>query len=197
MVSAAGTLLAPHLLVANPLLLMALSPRRAYLAVAAATVPLPVFLAVGFLRLVAADPWHFLLGRVHGVTLAEGLARRSALAGGLARRVLLWGQRTGLAVVAFSPTGKMLLLAGATGLPPRRVALADTGGTLLQLVALHATGEAMARALEPSERTLTVVAVLIALFAMAGSAAVAASLRKGSAFRSRRTSMPPIATFAP
>ena len=195
LVSAVGTLLAPHLLVANPLLLIALSPRRAYLAVAAASVPLSLFLAVGFLRLVAADPWHYLLGRVHGPTVAEGLAQRSSSAGRLACRLPRLGRRTGLAVVAFSPTGKMLMFAGAAGLPPRRVAVADASGTLLQLVALHATGEAMAAALEPSERTLTAVAVAVALVAVAGSAA-AACVRKGSAFRNRLRTVPPASTCA-
>ncbi len=196
--SAVGTLLAPHLLVANPLLLIVLSPPRGYLAVAAATVPLPLFLAIGLLRLGAADPWHFLLGRTHGPTVARGLARGSPLAGRFARALLDVGHGRGLAIVALSPTGKVLMLAGATRLPPRRVALADAGGTLLQLVALHVAGGALAHALDPAERTLTVVAVVVALLAVAGPAAVAASVRRRSASGARNTLMtvPPAATFA-
>ncbi len=197
--SAVGTLLAPHLLVANPLLLIVLSPRRVYLTVAAATVPLPLFLAIGLLRLGAADPWHFLLGRMHGPTVARGLARRSPLAGRFARALLDTGRRRGLIVVAFAPTGKILMLAGATGLPSRRVALADAGGTVLQLVVLRATGGALVHALDPTERTLTILAVVVALVAVAGPAAVAGFVRRRSAIRARNAIMtvPPVATCAP
>lgn len=197
--SAVGTLLAPHLLVANPLLLVVLSPRRVYLVVAAAAVPLPLFLAIGLLRLGAADPWHFLLGRMHGRTVAEGLARRSPMTGRFARALLDMGRGWGLAIVALSPTGKVLMLAGATRLPPRRVAVADAAGTLLQLVALHVAGGALAHALNPAERTLTAVAVVVALFAVAGPAGVAAFARRRSPLRARNTlaAVPPVARRAP
>lgn len=179
--SAGGSLLAPHLLVANPLLLMALSPRAIYLAVAAASVPLPVFLAVGLLRLGAADPWHYALGRMHGPVVAARLARRSPMAGRLARRLLEIGWRKGLAAVALSPTGKVLMIAGASRLRPGRVALADVCGTLVQLTVLYATGRPLAQALSPSPLTLAIVAVVVTLCAVAGPAIFAALTRRSRA----------------
>ena len=68
-----GHVLAPHLLVTNPLILMMLSPRTINLAVAAGTVPLPTFLAVGLVRLAAADPCHYTLGRMHGPSVRSWL----------------------------------------------------------------------------------------------------------------------------
>lgn len=67
--SLVGTLLAPRLLAANPLLLVALSPRAAYLAVAAGRVPLGAYLVVGLARMLAADPFNFALGSGVGPAL--------------------------------------------------------------------------------------------------------------------------------
>jgi hypothetical protein len=62
LVSMAGTLAAPALR-ASPLLLMAVTPRLPFLALAAPEVGLIPFLAVGTVRLCVADPFHFRLGR--------------------------------------------------------------------------------------------------------------------------------------
>jgi len=186
--SVCGSLLAPHLLVANPLLLMALSPRNIYLAGAAGSVPLPVFMAVGLLRLGAADPCYYALGRRHGPAIAAGASRRSPLAGRIAGRLLKLGRTKGLAVVALSPTGKVLTLAGASGIRSRHVAVADAGGTLVQLIVLYAAGQTIGQALHPSPRTLTIVAVVVALSALAWPAAVALSTQKRS--RARRLDAP-------
>ncbi|MGH8974192.1 MAG: hypothetical protein ACRD0C_13460, partial [Acidimicrobiia bacterium] len=61
-VSGAGTLGAPWL-VDWPLLLVGLSPRLPFLAVAAHQVGVVPFLLVGTIRLCVGDPFHFMLGR--------------------------------------------------------------------------------------------------------------------------------------
>lgn len=197
LVSAAGSLLAPHLLAANPLLLMALSPRSIYLAVAAGTVPLPVFLAVGLLRLGAADPWHYALGRMYGPVIAARLARRSPLAGRFAGRLLELWRRKGLVAVALSPTGKVLMIAGASRLRPGRVALADVCGTLVHLTVLYVAGRPLAQALNPSPLTLAIVAVVVTFCAVAGPATVAALARKRSQARAVEALLAPTPTPTP
>ena len=135
---------------------MALAPRTPYLAAAAGQVPFAAFVGVALLRLCAADPSHFLLGRLHGARAAAALApappahrrrrpgrvRRGRPAG---RRTLvgLW-DRLGLVLVALSPSGKVLLLAGASRLTHRRVASAAVAGTLVQVVVLYVAGRAVA-----------------------------------------------------
>ena len=58
----AGTLSAPVIL-SYPLLLVALSPRLTFLGLAAAATSLPVFVLIGGIRLLLADPINFDLGR--------------------------------------------------------------------------------------------------------------------------------------
>jgi membrane protein DedA with SNARE-associated domain len=178
--SAAGNVMAPHLLAANPLLLAALSPRAIHLVVAAGSAPLPVFLAVGMLRLVAADPWHYLLGRMHGPAVAEALSRRSAGLGRLAAWILRIDQRKGLMAVAASPTGKVLMVAGAARLRPSRVAAADAAGTLVQLGVLYVSGRPLVHALKLSPEAMAIVGVGSLVLAVAGPAIVARATARRS-----------------
>nr|MDQ3575776.1 hypothetical protein [Actinomycetota bacterium] len=80
-VSMLGTLLTPALAPDHPLLLAALSPRSLNLVLAASHSPLAAFVLVAVLRLVAADPWHFLLGRHGGEEVMGWTERRSPRAG--------------------------------------------------------------------------------------------------------------------
>ena len=166
--SVAGNLFAPSLLDGHPLLLVALAPRTAYLAAAAGDVPFAVFVGVAVLRLCAADPSHFLLGRLHGDRASAFLSRRRrpgrpANAG--RRRVtltVLW-ERMGLVLVALSPSGKVLLLAGASRLPHRRVASAAVAGTVVQVVLLYAVGRAAAGSGQAVAVTMAAWAPILAL----------------------------------
>ena len=104
--------------------------------------PLGLFLVVGLLRLAAADPSHYLLGRLHGPRLTELALRRPGPHRSLRFLLRAW-QHIGLPLVALSPTGKVLVMAGASGLRHRRVAAVALGGTLVQLLALYAAGRAV------------------------------------------------------
>ncbi len=171
--SAAGSVLSPYLLVANPLLLVALSPRAVHLVVAAAAMPLPTFLAVGMLRLMAADPSHYVLGRMHGTAAAAAIERRSVSLGRVAQWLLGMDERKSLLVVGVSPTGKFLFLAGAGRARPILVALADAGGTFVQLMVLYVSGRPLMQALDPSPLVLAIMAALALSLAIGGPAVVA------------------------
>lgn len=132
-VSWIGTVTAPTLAVSAPLVLMALSPRRAFLLVAAGAVPAPVFFGVALARLVAADPSHYLIGRTGGGLVAERVGSRSPLVRQFLDRVRQAVRSRGLVVVALRPNGLVLGAAGAFGLRPLPVAVADVSGTCCYL----------------------------------------------------------------
>ncbi len=139
-VSGAGTLGAPWL-VDWPLLLVGLSPRLPFLAVAAHQVGVVPFLLVGTIRLCVADPFHFMLGRRLVETADHPRLRRL---GRLTRLVGRPNSRRAAAVaVLVRPIGRHLTLAGATGLPGGLVLLLDVASTLAYLAAVRAGGVAL------------------------------------------------------
>jgi uncharacterized membrane protein YdjX (TVP38/TMEM64 family) len=180
--SAVGTALAPGLLPTHPLLLVALAPRWPFLVVAARHSGPVAFALVGFARLTLADGPSFLLARHHGPRL-HALASRSRVTGALDRIVTRLFDRFGLALVACSPTGRVLAAAGLSDLPGRRVARADAVGTVVQLAVVYAIGRDPLAALAVIAIALVLVsAVLIA------TALVGAKVSRGSL--PRRPSLP-------
>jgi hypothetical protein len=135
--SLVGTALAPALLGRHALLLVALAPRYPFLAVAAARTPAAPFLLVACARLLAADAPNFVLARRHGGRLSRA-ASRWALTKAVHRTLTVAFARLGVLAVACSPTGRVLALAGASGMAPGRVAAADVLGTAAQVVAVWA-----------------------------------------------------------
>lgn len=132
-VSAVGTVGSPFL-VDVPLLLVGLSPRLAFLTIAARQAPLVPFLVIGTLRLAVADPVHYDLGRRYG----------DAAFGRLPRRLGTWVRQSGplqrpaCAVAVFlRPNGLHLTWAGTQGLSTGLVSALDLAGTLLYLVVVH------------------------------------------------------------
>jgi hypothetical protein len=124
-----GSAMAPELLAHHPLVLIALAPRTVFMVAGAPHVGVLAFIAVGTVRLAAADPFHFAIGRRY---LGHRLDRHRRLIG-----------RIGLPVVAVHPTGPVLAAAGAAGMRPTSVAVADVLGTVVQLAALHEIGRAV------------------------------------------------------
>jgi hypothetical protein len=132
-VSALGTVGSPFLVDA-PLVLVGLSPRLAFLTIAARHAPLLPFLAVGTLRLALADPVHYDLGRRYGDAAFTRLPRRVEA---WVRRTGQWQRPVCAAAVLLRPNGMYLTWAGAQGLSGRVVVALDVTGTLVFLVALH------------------------------------------------------------
>lgn len=127
--SLTGDLLSPTLLGRHPLVLVSLTPRAPFVLAASHGAPLVAVLAVAVPRLLLADPLHFVLGRRY--------------AGRIGRRLPASVRRIGVPAIVASPTGKVLAAAGATGMPPSRVAAADTVGTVARVAALWAVANAL------------------------------------------------------
>jgi hypothetical protein len=134
-VSVVATLGSPMLL-AQPVALIALCPRLMFLSLAAPQVPLPLFLAIGIVRLSVTDPAHYLIGRRVGRPALERIVGHRRVLGRLAS-----GHPAGrvLATVAvlLRPNGMYLALAGAQRVPAPVVAAAVATGTTAYLVAVH------------------------------------------------------------
>lgn len=151
LVSAAATASVP-VLHNTPLLLVALCPRLPFLVLAAGTVPLAPFLAVGTVRLCVADPFHFQLGRRYGATAARRtFTRVASIAGEPSRRLVaavrrLFRRLGPLAlpiVVLVRPCGRHLALAGAAGMSSRTAATLDVVGTLAYLAVVFTSAAAI------------------------------------------------------
>jgi hypothetical protein len=132
LVSTVGTLAAP-LLRTSPLLLVALSPRLPFLALAASRIGLVPFVVVGTVRLCLADPFHFRIGQ--RLAPVGGTGSGGRLAARLADHAL--ARPLSGAAVFLRPNGRHLALAGAVGLRPLAVAALDLGGTVVYLACLH------------------------------------------------------------
>lgn len=136
-VSSLGTLAAPGLIAGDQsLLLVALSPRLSFLAIAAPQTALVPFLVVAGLRLCLADPFHFFLGRRHGSGAVARLAGRHrwlATATTIAARSIP-------VLVFLRPNGTNLAIAGASRHSALQVAVADIVGTVAYLLLIHQVG---------------------------------------------------------
>ena len=133
-VSTLGTMAAPGL-TQRPLLLVALSPRLSFLALAAPKVGLVPFLAVAGIRLCLADPFHFVLGRRHGATAVDKLLRWRWL-----RTLHRAASKSVPLLVFLRPNGTNLAIAGASRNRPLHIAAADIVGTLVYLLVIHQLG---------------------------------------------------------
>ena len=135
-ISAAATAASPALL-EHPLVLVGLSPRVPFLALAASDTPMWLFLAVALPRSLLTDPIYFTLGRRHG---AAALAWFPGRGGRLARIAAL----SAPLLVLIRPIGRHLALAGAGRCRTGLVVIADLAGTAAFLLAIHATANAVA-----------------------------------------------------
>ena len=133
-ISSLGTMAAPGL-TQRPLLLVALSPRLSFLALAAPKVGLVPFLAVAGVRLCLADPFHFVLGRRHGTKAIDKLIRWTWL-----RKVHDVAAKSVPLLVFLRPNGTNLAIAGASRNRTLHIAAADIVGTLVYLVVVHQLG---------------------------------------------------------
>jgi hypothetical protein len=152
-VSATATLASPYLMNHAPLLLMCMSPRVAFLGIAAQGTPLLPFVLLGAARLGLTDPLHYLIGRgvgrtdeVHPATPrpSKGLAFVGRLASLVPRPIRLAARPACYLAVLVRPNGVNLLWAGAQRLPPARIALLDVLGTVSYLIVVHAGASALA-----------------------------------------------------
>ena len=136
-VSSLGTVAAPGLIAGGqPLLLVALSPRLSFLAIAAPHTHLLPFLLVAGIRLCLADPFHFVLGRRHGTKAVDRLSNKHRF---LAKATALATRSIPL-LVFLRPNGTNLAIAGASTQRTLHVAVADIVGTVAYLLLIHRLG---------------------------------------------------------
>lgn len=126
-----------------PLLLLVLESRNRYLLLAAARVDLVPFVVVGVLRRLASDPFFYLLGHWYG---ERGVAWAQRRAGGgpwaqSVRRVFV---RLAVPAVLLFPGALVCVLAGATGMPPRRFVALNLAGSVAAVAALRLLADAAA-----------------------------------------------------
>lgn len=141
-----GTALAP-MLSDEPFLLMLLSPRALFVALASGSAPLVPFVVLGTLRLSATDASYYIIGR--RLPDAKAASAPGALTGwrGRLRSVATRGDRLcrwfcdrprlAGAFLFFRPNGKYLGLAGAYGVNSWVAGLSATVGTATFLTAMH------------------------------------------------------------
>ena len=138
-----GTAASP-LLLGSPAMLMFLAPRAVFVALAAPTLPLLPFLAIGLFRLSVADGSYFVLGgrvRDRVEAYAERCReRRWWSPSGFADRCARWichSRLTAGLVLFFRPSGRFCGVAAAYGVPAWLTGVASLSGTVAYLVAMH------------------------------------------------------------
>ena len=141
-----GTLLMPALH-GTPVVLMLLAPRALFVALAADSIGILLFVLLGTLRLSATDASYFILGRRFAHVPKRAVERpptarrgvRSALVrvtDALCRWVCNHGVKAG-AVLFVRPNGKYLAVAGAYGVSARIAGWSSVLGTALYLACVH------------------------------------------------------------
>lgn len=134
-VGLAGTAAAP-LLLDRPVLLMVMSPRTLFVALAVPHLDLVSFVVLGTARLCVSDASYFILGT--RVPRSDSLASGS-LARGTQRLVrMMCASRalTGL-VLFLRPSGRYLAVAGAHRVSAPLATVTSVAGTVLYLTAVH------------------------------------------------------------
>jgi hypothetical protein len=142
-----GTVLAPAL-VDKPFILMLLSPRALFVALASDSVSLVPFVVLGTLRLSVTDASYYIIGKrfpskedkvpsTAPVSRGRARLRRLAREGDRLCRWFCRRPKLAAAFLFFRPNGKYLGVAGAYGVRPAVAALSATAGTAVFLTAMH------------------------------------------------------------
>ncbi len=134
-------IIGPGLITERPLLQMFLNPRNRYLLLASPQVDTVSFFVVGFFRLVLTDPLFYLLGVQYGDAALRWAERKLDDDVGFIRTAERFFSRFGSAIILIAPSGYLCLLAGATGMRPRRFILLNVTGTIGRLVLFRVLGE--------------------------------------------------------
>jgi membrane protein DedA with SNARE-associated domain len=135
--SYAGSILSPTLVDDHPAILIALNPINRFLALTSGALGLAPFYVIGFVRLMAPDPFFFLLGRWYGDAGIRWLERRSPSYGSLLRQLERWFHKAQLPIVAFAPNNPICLFAGAAAMSWTAFLVADVVGTVIRLILIR------------------------------------------------------------
>jgi len=136
-----GDALWPTLVEDHPLWLLGLNARNRYVVLVANRVGAPGYYGVGSLRLLAPDPFFFLLGWFYGDAAVRWMERRTPTFGRMLRQLEGLFGRWGYPLVVFAPNNFVCLLAGASGMSPLVFAALDIVGTIGRLFVLQIVGD--------------------------------------------------------
>lgn len=133
----------PILVREAPLLLIALESRNRYLLLVAARVDLVPFVLVGIVRRLVSDPFFYLLGRWYGERGVDWVQRRAG-AGAWVESVKRLFSPFAVPAVLLFPGTLVCVLAGATGMPPRRFVALNVTGSVAAVLGLRLLAEVAA-----------------------------------------------------
>ena len=117
----------------NPLLLLLLSPRLRWQVAVVNYLNPVVFLLVGTLRLLAADPPFYLLGYWYGDSAVRWMERQAPGSAKILRRSEKYYGKAAYPLVAIAPNNLICLLAGSSRMRPAVFFALNVGGTLVRL----------------------------------------------------------------
>jgi membrane protein DedA with SNARE-associated domain len=136
-----GNALAPDLVNRNPLLLIAMSPPNRNLIAASHHAPIVLYVIVGFLRLLAPDPFFYALGDNYGERVIQWMERRTPSYGLLMRQLESWFEKASWPLVLILPNNPVCLLAGAAKMDKRIFWSLNAIGTLGRLALMYWIGD--------------------------------------------------------
>ena len=126
----------------SPYLLLALSSRLRWQIAVVNYVDPVAFFVVATLRLLAADPPFYLLGRWYGDSAVAWVERRSPTMAGIVKESERWYGKAAYPLVAIAPNNVICLLAGSSRMRPAVFFTLNVGGTLVRLWLVIQFGEA-------------------------------------------------------
>ena len=135
-----GSALAPQLVDNNPRLLIALNPSNPNLVLVSNQMSTAWFYAIGFFRLVASDPFNYLIGLHFGDQAFGWVERRSRTYGPFVRQFEQYFRRFGVLIVFLAPNNIVCIIAGGIGMRARTFFLANATGTLFRLILIKQFG---------------------------------------------------------
>ena len=138
----------PSLVSSKPLLLIGLSAKNRYLVLVVNHVDLVAYYVIGTLRLLAPDPFFFVIGWLYGAAALHWMERRTPTVGSLMRTLERWFDRFGAPLVVLFPNNYICLIAGVARMSPALFVTLDVIGTLGRLLMLQVLGDIFAGPLQ-------------------------------------------------
>jgi membrane protein DedA with SNARE-associated domain len=133
----------------HPLALLALNPINRYLLLTAPQLTFATFFTVAFVRLLATDPFAYVLGRQYGDAAKEWIEKG---AGGSQGRLLVtaerWFAKAAPLVILLAPSPLWCTMAGVTKMRPLVFAVCNVVGTIGRLLLFWWAAEAFKEPLE-------------------------------------------------
>jgi membrane protein DedA with SNARE-associated domain len=134
----------PTLVEQHPLWLLGLSARNRYAVLVVNQVDLWAYYVVGTVRLLAPDPFFFLLGWLYGPAALRWMEQRTRTVGQHMRRLEGWFGRWGYPLVVVFPNNYVCLIAGAARMSPATFVVLNVVGTVGRLLVLQVVGDIFA-----------------------------------------------------